>query len=135
MFITNARLREYADELEAAGFTIYEPISGPGSYFRYSRMVDGKECFGYVQADYLTGGFQHLMPIVPTVQHGSSMWVEGAGRKPYPANLTLTVQVARLVASPVNYNELVGKQVNFADPRFEHLYRKRTSTPERGDVS
>ena len=129
--IANAVLSEYANRLEAAGFAIYESVSGPGTYFRYSRMVDGKECFGYIQLDYF-GTFQHLMPIKPSIEHGSSMWVPDARGKALSA---LDVETAKLVARPFNRNPVVGTHANYADPRFEYMYRRRgCSTPEQIDT-
>lgn len=118
--ITDDALREYADQLERAGFVIYESTSrGVSRYFRYSRMVDGKECFGYVQRAYTGSGYEHTMPILPTVHNGSSMWVYGARDE-------LTVETATKVASPRNHNPLVGWQENWENPTFSHLYRRRT---------
>src|SRR4051812_5548804 len=80
LMITDDALREYADRLEANGFTVYEP-KGSKRYFLYSRMVDGQECFGYVQSDWYVGpggpsGYSHSMPIKPSIENGSSMFVE-----------------------------------------------------------
>lgn len=130
--IANAVLSEYANRLEAAGFAIYESVSGPGTYFRYSRMVDGKECFGYIQLDYARSGHTHLMPIKPSIEHGSSMWVPDARGKALSA---LDVETAKLVARPKNTNPAVGTHANYADPRFEYMYRRRgCSTPEQIDT-
>ena len=128
-------LRVYADLLERNGFSIYEPVSGkvsPGSYFMYSRDVNGQECFGYVQKDYATGKtYSHTMPIRPSIQHGSSMYVDGTDDQ-------LTVEAARKVASPFNTNNVVGRHANYEDRKWiDRLYVKRgaeshaeTRTPE-----
>lgn len=113
------RLREYADLLEANGFTIYLP-TGPGhnwTYFVYSQVVDGQECFGTVQAEYF-GGYTHLMPIRPSAQFGSSMVVDGV---PNPQNqigrAELTVEEARTVARPSNTGPYVsGRHYNHKNP-------------------
>ena len=116
--ITDGGLLDYAQRLEQAGFTIYEPLRSPARYFRYSRMVNGVECFGYVQKAWTGSGYEHSMPIRPSVQHGSSMWVEGVPND-------LSIETAMLVARRSNRNPLVGKQDNYADPDWMSLYGKR----------
>lgn len=118
--IGDPALAEYADRLEAAGFTIYEPASARGTtrFFRYSRLVNGQECFGYVQRDWTGSGYSHSMPIRPSVQHGSSMFV-------HKVKGELTVEAARLVARPSNWNDLVGTHANYNDPRWSDMYVKR----------
>jgi len=120
MVISDPELAAYADVLEAAGFVIYESASGrPSAYFRYSRIVGSQECFGYVQANWVGATkFSHLMPILPSIEHGSSMWVEGVPE-------ALTVESAALICRQVNRNPIVGQRRNFADPRFEYLYQRR----------
>lgn len=111
MTLKNEALREYATLLQANGFTIYEPKGTIGvRYFTYSRLVDGVECFGTVQqADF--GGYSHTMPIKPSHEHGSSMFVANVPDE-------LTVQAARKVAQPTNWNDLVGTQQNYRDDRW-----------------
>lgn len=116
--IADPGLNAYADLLERNGFTIYEPASGRGNYFRYSRLVNGVECFGYVQRDYVGSGYSHSMPIRPSIQHGSSMFVEHVRGE-------LTVEAARMVARPSNWNSVVGKHLNYDDPRWASMYVKR----------
>ena len=120
MVISDPELAAYADVLEAAGFAIYESASGrPSAYFRYSRVVGDKECFGYVQRNWVGATkFSHLMPILPSIEHGSSMWVKGVPN-------TLSVKSAAAICQPVNSNPIVGQRRNFADPRFESLYKRR----------
>ena len=91
--ISDPTLREYADRLEDAGFTVYEP-KGPGNYFRYSRTINGQECFGYVQRGWGSTGrtYEHLMPIRPSIEHGSNMTV--------PDTYGLTIEAAQRVARP-----------------------------------
>ena len=113
--IRNDALRNYADTLKGAGFTVYAP-GGAWDFFTYSRTVNGLECFGTVQIGHY-GGFSHHMPIRPTRDNGSSMWVEGVPDStpdqgdPHGDN-PLTVKAAQRVASPSNYNRLVGTQRN-----------------------
>lgn len=119
--IRDEGLRRYADLLAANGFAIYEPIGSMGTYFTYSRMVDDRECFGTVQAERF-GGYTHTMPIRPSIEHGSSMWVEKLpGQRDATndgSNEALTVAVAKMVAKPANRNALVGKQENYRDPSW-----------------
>jgi hypothetical protein len=110
MPIKDAVLREYAELLAKNGFTIYEP-KGVWEYFVYSRMVDGRECFGSVQRGGALEGYQHHMPIKPSKEHGSSMFVEDVPDE-------LTIEAATAVASPRNYNKLVGSHENYRDDRF-----------------
>lgn len=120
--IIDPALYEYANRLEDAGFTIYEPI-GSGNFFRYSRVVHGQECFGYVQRTWGSTGYayQHLMPIKPSIENGSSMTVAGVPN-------ALTIESAVRVARPVNRNDVVGPQGNWADPAWDRLYAKRNAT-------
>ena len=116
--IKNDALREYADLLAANGFAIYEPSGRWGEYFMYSQVVDGQECFGTVQYDRIDG-FEHHMPIKPSVENGSSMFVAGVPNE-------LTVEAARKVAQPANHNHLVGSQRNYEDRYWiDRLYTRR----------
>ena len=119
MSIIDPALRQYADQLESAGFTIYEPI-GRGNYFRYSQVVHGTECFGYVQRNWGSTGYAyvHTMPNKPSIEHGSSMRVQGA-------NNDLSVATAAKVAQPINRNPDVGVHANYSDPLWEQLYQRR----------
>lgn len=119
--IKDDALREYADRLERNGFTIYEPKGTLARYFLYSRFVGGQECFGYAESNWYGGptppsGYSHSMPIKPSVEHGSSMFVEGVPNE-------LTVEAAQAVARPTNRNNLVGNQKNYRD-NLDH-YTKR----------
>lgn len=135
--IRDQALREYADLLLANGFTIYEPKNPYAGYFMYSRMVDGQECFGTVEKRDrpLDHGYEHHMPIKPSQEFGSSMFVEirtesanqGRGRQVTIEQLDeLTVEHAMLTARPENWNSVVGTQKNYSDTRFAHMYIKRT---------
>lgn len=102
-------LQEYAHRLSEAGFRVYAH-SGPGliTFLLYSQEVDGKTCFGSVQRANFGNGYEHHMPIRPSKENGSSMWV-----KDVPEDLS--VEAARMVARPSNYNPLVGTQANWQD--------------------
>lgn len=108
--IRNDTLAEYAHTLADNGFTIYEPKGESGDYFMYSRMVDGVECFGSVQQCTLRlEGYSHAMPIKPSRVNGSNMFV-GSVADGWD---NLTVEAARTVASPTNWNSIVGTQSNY----------------------
>lgn len=116
--IRDPELKNYADVLEHAGFTIYEPKRN-GDYFTYSRVVDGQECFGTVSLENF-GGYSHTMPIKPSVAFGSTMLVDGV---PNPVNgigrAELTAYEARKVARPSNTGPYIsGWHRNFKDPRW-----------------
>lgn len=115
MTIKDPKLVAYADLLEQNGFTVYDESNYTDDWFTYSQMVDGRECFGTVQTNgYRSEAFreyEHHMPIKPSIEHGSSMWVEGVPNE-------LTIEAARAVAQPSNYNPIVGRHDNYNDPRF-----------------
>lgn len=122
MTIADEALDAYADTLMAAGFTVYEPTGPAARYFRYSRVVDGQECFGVVQQEALRlQGYSHSMPIKPSKENGSSMFVDGV-EDGFDA---LTVEAAETVAQPRNHNPLVGWQDNYDDPRTARMYTRR----------
>lgn len=111
-------LLAYADRLQEAGFRVYIPTpASPGrrlTYFAYARDVDGSErpCYGFVQyKDFFT--FDHTMPIKPSRENGSSMFVQDVNEVHDPDDLT--VEQATRVASPSNWNEIVGTQQNYYD--------------------
>jgi hypothetical protein len=120
--IKDSGLANYADLLQSKGFAIYEPTGTTGDYFTYSQIVDGTECFGTVQLDYASfGSYSHTMPIKPSVEHGSSMFVQSV-----PNAIALTVAAAKLVARPTNWNSLVGHQRNYRESEWlDKLYTKR----------
>jgi hypothetical protein len=72
--------------------------------------VDGRRCWGSVEVTDFEG-YRHHMPIRPSRENGSSMWV-----KDVPDYLD--VETARKVASPRNYNPLVGTQENWQDAAY-----------------
>lgn len=121
--INEPALRVYANQLERHGFSIYEPVGtkvSSGDYFMYSRTVDGQECFGYVQRDYArAASYSHSMPIRPSVENGTSMYIDGTDNE-------LTVEAATKVASPFNTNRDVGRQANYEDRKWiDRLYVRR----------
>lgn len=93
------QLTEYGNELVAAGFEVWlTPITWhPGGYLQYRDPATG--CAGSLQySDH--DGWQHLMPLVPSVQYGSAMHMEN----PLPP---FTVEAARQCAQPFNTNDAV----------------------------
>lgn len=113
--IADPQLREFAQTLLANGFTVWlSKGSLRSSYITYSQMVDDKECFGTVSAQRIALGgsrYTHLMPIRPSREYGSSMWVEGVPNE-------LSLEAAQKVAQPTNRNHVVGQHENWPDPRF-----------------
>lgn len=116
-----AQLLDFAAELKAAGFRVWVPNDERDSprYLQFSQIVDGKECFGTVQVEQtpLLTGFTYSMPIKPSTQDGSSMFVDGVDD-----NVALDVAFASQVAQPRNHNPLVGTKDNSADARWAHMY-------------
>lgn len=120
MTISDPALLEYAERLHANGFNIYEP-SRPGKFFIYSRVVDGVECFGDVQRDDVGFGYSHHMHIKPSVENGSSMFIDYPDGKPVD---DLSIEAAKQVAKPSNWNRIVGLQKNHADSsRYDHYIK------------
>lgn len=102
-------LAAYAENLKAAGFTVYLPADGrPLRFFHYSQVVGEQTCYGTVcdaQFSLLGQPFEHAMPIRPTNVNGSSMYIITMAS---PAS----VDYARAVAQPRNWNDQVGTQTN-----------------------
>lgn len=102
-------LQAYMSLLDDAGFTIYLPKSGQATFFHYSQVVDGQECFGTVQRSWLYRlgePIEHSMPIKPSREAGSAMFLD------FPAHHPATVEYAQLVARPENRNSVVGTRKN-----------------------
>jgi hypothetical protein len=125
------RLQAYADELLAAGFTVYVPRAGdrpsvmPGSltWFTYSRIVNERECFGIVSQSDFGLRYEHSMPIKPSTSSGSSMVVGEV----YGA---LSIEMARKVARPRNTGPWVGTHENYYPLYWlDRLYDKVVGTP------
>jgi hypothetical protein len=117
-------LARYAKQLLAAGFRVYlfhndvtRVANGGqervGTSFQYSRVVDGRTCYGNVQRDYFDS-VKHFMPITPSKEHGAAMFVGENDRA--------DIASAERCASPENYNTLVGTQENYNDPQSDRLY-------------
>lgn len=105
--IRNAALAEYAQALKDAGFTVHAP-GGRWEFLKYSRVVNGVVCGGTVhRAEGLATTWEHLMPIRPSREDGSSMFVDGV-----PVTAELMVADAERVAVPFNSNPVVGRRAN-----------------------
>lgn len=111
-------LTAYAALLTEAGFTVTVP-TGDWNFFRYSRIVDGVECSGTVhQCTYRLEGYSHSMPIRPSRENGSSMWIPEVE----DGWDNLTVEAAELIARPYNSNDVVGSHANYRHPRDADRY-------------
>ncbi len=117
--IKDESLVDYANVLYDNGFSIYV-APGVHNFFVYSREVDGKECFGSVQYDSFEG-YRHFMPIKPSTEHGSGMFVEDGTNNVVSGR---SLDAARFVASSKNYNHLVGSQENYVDTNHYSHYIK-----------
>lgn len=102
-------LQMFATMLKNEGFRVYVLKSPSGRTLKFSRNVDGQECFGYVSNAFKS--YEFYMPIKPSVENGSSMWVNGV-------NGDLTIANAKKVARKLNYNPLVGTQQNYFDTEW-----------------
>lgn len=119
----------YAERLRKHGFTVYvHPVEtrregeyGKQTFFGYSQVVGDRPCFGNVQrASFWRLGQpgEHHMPIKPSRENGSSMFVPAADKFAWD-----DVQAARMVARPENSNPLVGLQRNH-DLRGDWFHEK-----------
>lgn len=100
-------LTSYGNELVAAGFEVWltKGYFRSGGYLQYRDPATGAQ--GSLQySDH--EGWQHLMPIVPSRENGSSMFLE-TQTDPF------TVDAARECARPTNRNNVVGTQRNAGD--------------------
>lgn len=134
-------LHEFAVLLAGSGFRVFvfksevERVAKGGKKsiaktLGFSRMVDDVECNASVSASYTYpfGGFQFTMPIKPSREHGSSMFI-GDDRASDSDELTLAN--AELYASPTGYNRLVGTHKNYHQG-FAHLYVEIHPETEEG---
>ncbi|QNJ59256.1 hypothetical protein SEA_MRMIYAGI_42 [Mycobacterium phage MrMiyagi] len=116
--ITDAGLIQFRTMLQENGFQTYEFKRGQSrisNNLKFSRVVDGQTCYGTVSLGYF-GAYEFSMPIKPSRENGSSMWVDKVD------NL-LTLENAKKVARPFNSNPLVGSQANYHDQAWhERLY-------------
>lgn len=121
-------LATFGKELLAAGFTVYvfrsdvERVAKGGKEscaktIGFSRIVDEQECFANVS--YGLAGYQFSMPIKPSRENGSGMFIGKTDNMPEFDSLTLAN--AELYASPTGFNPLVGTQRN-DNTRFHDLY-------------
>ncbi|AOE44701.1 hypothetical protein SEA_STROSAHL_98 [Gordonia phage Strosahl] len=125
MTIKDEKLREYAQLLHDNGFTVHVPRS-IAHYFKYSRVVDGNEYYGTVQRCTLRlEGYSHAMPIKPSRDFGSSMYVPDVE----DGWDNLTVEAAEKVAQKFNHNKDVGNQQNNAHVRFMDMYYRWNGDP------
>lgn len=101
------RLRAYGQALVDAGFEVWltRTFTGSGGYLQYRDPATG--CQGSLQESYFDG-WQHLMPLVPSREFGSSMFIEDP-LDPW------TVGAARQCAQPTNRNSVVGTRENARD--------------------
>lgn len=126
--IVRPELADFGKQLLAAGFKVYVfksdtervakgDMESVGTHIRFSREVDGRTCFGSVS--YGLSGHQFNMPIKPSREHGSGMFI--SHRDQAPEFDELTIENAELYASPTGYNPLVGTHENY-DKGYDHLY-------------
>jgi hypothetical protein len=129
-------LADFAKELLADGFKVYLFTSDiqrvakggmeqVGTWFGFSREVEGIECFASVSEDFFQT-VKFSMPIKPSAKNGSSMWLGNAqtlrSMETYgSASEAKTVENARLYASPTGYNPLVGIQQNRGAESFARI--------------
>jgi hypothetical protein len=101
-----SRLVEFGRTLVEAGFEVWHTQSGYRDEGWLTYRDPANNCWGTLQRT-MSGSreWEHLMPIEPSVQAGSSMFIG----KPLE---TFTVAAARQCASPYNHNEIVGRRAN-----------------------
>lgn len=106
-------LQDYGRKLVAAGFRVwFTPADGCG-YLTYEKEGN----YGTLQCSYFEG-WGHSMPIVPSREFGSSMYVGSADRQ--SQKYVFTVQAAEECARPTNYNPDVGTQRNEGAVKGSH---------------
>lgn len=124
--ILTERLAQFADELRSEGFRVYvfrsdvKRVERGGKqscarWLGFSREVDGRECYASVSDSGRFGGYQFSMPIKPSRVNGSSMFIGGAEATEFDE---LTLDNARLYASPTGRNALVGTQENYGPASY-----------------
>lgn len=125
-------LATFAKELLADGFKVYLPDSdvtrvakggkpAVGKWFTFSRTVDGQECYAHVSEDFFET-VKFSMPIKPSREHGSSMWVGGSVERHGTTSEIACIENARLYTRPFNSNPLVGTHANYWNPLFPDSY-------------
>lgn len=126
--IAHPELSDFGKLLLAHGFKVFvfrsdvERVAKGGleahaRHISFSREVDGRTCRASV--DYGLAGYQFYMPIKPSRENGSGMFIGNTNEMPEFDSLTL--ENAELYASPTGYNRLVGTQENYPDG-YDHLY-------------
>lgn len=134
-------LARFAKDLLANGFKVYVFTSdvqriargGPpqsATFFRFSRDVDGQTCYASVSEDFFET-VKFNMPIKPSVKNGSGMWIGNAAtlrtmERYGSATEAMTVENAKLYASPTGTNPLVGTQQNYGELTFPNMYTEVT---------
>lgn len=108
--MTINQLEAYGQELVAAGFEVWltRTTSRGGGYLQYRDPATG--CTGSLQESF-TEGWQHLMPLIPSREYGSSMHIGN----PLPP---FTVEAARQCAQPFNWNDVIGRRPNARDKQW-----------------
>lgn len=102
---TITRLEQYGALLKAAGFRVWVNQTSPsGGYLTYERGG----FYGHLQCDYW-GNWAHDMPLVPSKEAGSSMFI---GK---PVADVWSVEAAEQAASEYNHNDVVGRRRNAGD--------------------
>jgi len=95
-------LTSYGQELATHGYQVWLTRTGQhGGYLQYKDLTTGD--WGSLQ--YGHEGWQHLMPLVPSREFGSSMHLDTT-TNPF------TLKAARECARPFNTNKVVGRQAN-----------------------
>jgi hypothetical protein len=102
-------LASYGNELVAAGFEVWLHKFGEG-YLTYRDPATGNR--GSLQYS-LMEGWQHYMPLVPSLEYGSAMHMEN----PLPP---FTVEAARQCAQSTNHNRVGGRTLANARDRAWH---------------
>jgi hypothetical protein len=101
-------LTQYGQELAAHGYEVWLTKGGQhGGYLQYKDLTTGDQ--GSLQYS-LMEGWGHSMPIVPSREYGSGMYIED----PEPP---FTVEAARQCAQPTNYNRAVNARLANARDR------------------
>ncbi len=125
--ILTPELAEFARTLNERGFKTFVFRSeiarvenggreGVHTHLGFSREVDGQECFGSVS--YSLNGYTFHMPIKPSREHGSGMFIGGDNVTEFDV---LSITNAEKYASPFGTNHLVGTHAN-DNTHFAGLY-------------
>lgn len=127
--ILTPELAAFAEELREAGFSTYvfrsdaDRVAKGGresiaTWLGFARDVDGTTCAGSVSRAGRWGEHSYSMPIKPSHEHGSSMFIGGDRLPEFPE---LSIGNAELYASPTGRNHLVGTQANHGLEAFERI--------------